>query len=40
VLGVAMTRSEEPDESGNYKNLEVNGFKNAKNECKIKIKQP
>jgi hypothetical protein len=29
-----------PDESGNYKNLEVKGFKNAGNERKNKIKQP
>jgi hypothetical protein len=29
-----------PDKSGNYKNLEVNAFKTAKNEQKNKIKQP
>jgi hypothetical protein len=38
--GLAMTKSEKPDKSGNYKNLEVKGFKNAGNEREIKIKQP
>jgi len=37
---LAMTKSQVPDKSGNYKNLEVKGFKNAKNKWKSKIKQP
>jgi hypothetical protein len=28
---LAMTKSEVPDESGNYKNVEVKGFQNAQN---------
>jgi hypothetical protein len=35
-----MTKSKVPDESGNYKNMEVKRLKNAGNERKNKIKQP
>jgi hypothetical protein len=37
---LAMTKNQVLDEPGNYKNLEVKGFKSAGNERGDKIRQP